>query len=135
MSTTARRSLLLGVAFVAFIGLGLPDGMLGTSWPFTRAEFGRPIEDLGLLIAVWTISGGATAALSGNVSRRIGTGGLLVVATIAGVFGVVLWAIAPVWPVFILGTVVIGLGAGLFDPGINHYVAKNHDSAPPSGPW
>lgn len=126
MSNATRRSVLLGIALVGFVGLGLPDGMLGTAWPFTRADLGRPLEDLGLLITVGTVTGGTMAALSGAVSRRIGSGGLLIVATTATSIGVVMWATAPSFAVFVAGSAIVGLGTGLFDPGINHYVAKHH---------
>ena len=62
------RTLLL-LAFVAFISLGLPDGLLGISWPSMRQEFRLPLDALGLLATVTTAgtSGGAVVVLAGGV--------------------------------------------------------------------
>jgi fucose permease len=121
-----RRRLLLIVALVGFVGLGLPDGVLGTAWPFARADFGRPVEDLGFVITVLTISSALMAAVSGRVGRRLGTGRLLFVALVLATAGGVMWAAATSWGMFVTGAALIGLGGGFFDPAINHHVARHH---------
>lgn len=126
MSRPTRRRILLGIALIAFVGLGLPDGVLGTSWPFVRADLERPVEDLGLIITAMTIASALTAALSGQISRRIGTGGMLLAALAATMVGAGLWAIAPSWPSFVAGATMVGFGGGLLDPGVNHHVARHH---------
>jgi hypothetical protein len=35
---------LILLAYIAFISLGLPDGLLGVAWPSIRADFGRPLD-------------------------------------------------------------------------------------------
>ena len=35
-------SLLLAVIYVAFISLGLPDGLLGSAWPVLHGDMGVP---------------------------------------------------------------------------------------------
>jgi len=42
-----RARLLLILAFVAFISLGLPDGLIGVAWPSMRQSFGLPLDALG----------------------------------------------------------------------------------------
>ena len=128
-----RRRLLLVVALVGFVGLGLPDGVLGTAWPFTRADFDRPLEDLGYVITVLTVASALMAALSGRVGRRIGTGGLLLVALAVSTSGAVMWAAATSWGMFVAGAALIGLGGGFFDPAINHYVARHHGTRSMNG--
>ena len=34
------KTLLALLAFLAFVSLGLPDGLLGVSWPSIRGDFG-----------------------------------------------------------------------------------------------
>ena len=40
------------LAALAFVSLGLPDGLLGVAWPSMRAAFGVELDALGLLLAV-----------------------------------------------------------------------------------
>ena len=42
------------LALLGFIGLGLPEGALGVVWPSMRATFGRPVSELGVLLAAFT---------------------------------------------------------------------------------
>ncbi|WP_168274152.1 hypothetical protein [Rhizobium leguminosarum] len=50
----SKRTILTTLAFLAFISLGLPNGLLGVSWPSIRADFSLPLDRLGLLVAVTT---------------------------------------------------------------------------------
>ena len=34
---------ILMIIYIAFISLGLPDGMLGAAWPTMRLDFGMPV--------------------------------------------------------------------------------------------
>jgi fucose permease len=41
---------LILLAYVAFIALGMPDGLLGVAWPSMRADFSIPLDSLGMLL-------------------------------------------------------------------------------------
>jgi hypothetical protein len=43
--------MLLGISLVAFVSLGLPDGVLGVAWPSIRGAFHLPLSQLGVLLA------------------------------------------------------------------------------------
>jgi len=45
----SKLSLIL-LAYIAFIALGMPDGLLGVAWPSMRAGFSIPLDSLGLLL-------------------------------------------------------------------------------------
>lgn len=60
-----RRTFLALLAFLAFISLGQPDGLLGVSWPSIRGDFGLPLDALGLLVAVQTAGYLTSSFLSG----------------------------------------------------------------------
>ena len=51
---TRRSASLLALAFLGFVGLGLPDGLLGVAWPSLRASFGLRVDALGPLLLAWT---------------------------------------------------------------------------------
>ena len=44
---------LIFISFIAFISLGLPDGLLGVAWPGIRSHFNLPVDALGLVFGFW----------------------------------------------------------------------------------
>lgn len=52
-ATSARRR--LGMAFAAFVALGLRDAATGASWPEMRRSFDQPVGALAFLIVGGTI--------------------------------------------------------------------------------
>ena len=43
------------LAFVAFVGLGMPDGLLGVAWPSIRSGFSVPLDALGMFLTALVI--------------------------------------------------------------------------------
>ena len=121
---TARR-LLAGLAFAAFISLGLPDGLLGVAWPSIRATFGLPVSQLGPLLALIMAGYLASSFLSGALVARWGVGRLLVWSNVLIVVSCSGYALAPRWGVMLACGLLAGLGAGAIDAGINAYTAAH----------
>jgi fucose permease len=119
-----RLSLVL-IAFIAFVSLGLPDGVNGVAWPSVRKTFGLPVGHLALLIAAGTCGYLAASFSSGTVVRRLGVGKLLLVSSLLVVGASAGYALAPVWPVMVALGVCSGLGAGAIDAGLNAYAARH----------
>jgi MFS family permease len=113
------------LAYVAFVALGMPDGLLGVAWPSIRTSFSIPLDAIGMLLTA-AMAGYMTASfLSGPVVTRIGVGRVLAascVMTGAALFG---YTIVPEWWMMVLLGVVAGLGAGAIDAGLNTYVAAH----------
>ncbi len=72
----SRLSLLL-LAYVAFIALGMPDGLLGVAWPSMRADFSIPLDALGILLIASVIGYMTSSFMSGVLIGRMGVGRLL----------------------------------------------------------
>jgi gluconolactonase len=69
--------MLLAIALVAFVSLGLPDGVLGVAWPSIRRSFGLPPDQLGALLASAMVGYLASSFSSGAVVARLGVGWVL----------------------------------------------------------
>lgn len=123
--TPARLGLIL-LAYIAFISLGLPDGLLGVAWPSIRANFTLPLDALGLLLAAATAGYLTSSFLSGQLMNRLGVGGLLAVSCAATGAGLIGYTLVPAWWMMVALGAVAGLGAGAIDAGINTYIAANH---------
>ncbi len=113
------------LAYVAFIGLGMPDGLLGVAWPSIRAGFLIPLDAIGVLLTAVVIGYMTSSFLSGPVVTRVGVGRVL--AASCGMTGVALigYTLVPYWWMMVLLGVVAGLGAGAIDAGLNTYVATH----------
>ena len=123
-SRSTSRFLML-VTFLAFVSIGFPDAVLGVAWPEMRLSFDRSLADVGFIL----VSSGSgyflSGILAGKAIERFGVGRLLAISTslvAAGLFG---YAATPsLWPLLICA-VLIGLGSGAIDTGLNFYASEH----------
>ncbi len=116
---------LILLAYVAFIALGMPDGLLGIAWPSIRAGFSIPMDSVGVLL-IASVSGYMTSGfLSGPLISRVGVGRVLVGSCLITGLGLIGYTLVPVWWMMVGLGVFAGLGAGAIDAGLNTYVASH----------
>jgi fucose permease len=121
----ARPALLVGLAYAAFISLGLPDGLTGVAWPSIRSTFSLPLDALGALITTGTIGYLLASFSSGRIVARIGVGWVLVLSCLATAISLIGYGFAPLWAVMVGLGLLAGLGGGAIDAGLNTYAAEN----------
>ncbi|HKZ08559.1 MAG TPA: MFS transporter [Methylomirabilota bacterium] len=115
--------MLFALALLAFVSLGLPDGVLGVAWPSMRASFGLPLAQLGVLLAASMVGYLGSSFTSGWLVARLGVGRLLVWSSALIVANSAAYALAPRWSAMVAAAVLAGLGAGAIDAGINAFAA------------
>jgi fucose permease len=125
MTALRGRRLLLSIALLAFVSLGLPDGVLGVSWPSIRQSFALPLSQLGSLLATAMTGYLLASFLSGTTVRRLGVGGLLLGSSLLVVISLLGYSLAPSWAFMVALGFFTGLGAGAIDAGINAWAAQN----------
>ena len=111
------------VALVAFVALGLPDGVLGTVWPTLRDDFGRSQAGFGWLIVGFSVGYTTASIASGHLTDRVGVGRSLQGSVLTSCLGLVVITIAPEWWGVVAGFALLGLGDGGIDAGLNAWVA------------
>lgn len=121
----SQRSFLALLSFVAFISLGLPDGVLGVSWPSIRGEFSLPLDALGMLVAVTTAGYLTSSFLGGLILRVMLIGTMLALSTAAAATALLGFALVPVWPMMVALGFLAGLAGGAVDVGLNAYGATH----------
>jgi len=120
--------LLLMIIYLAFISLGLPDGLLGAAWPTMHLQINAPLSYAGYLntlICVFTI---VSSLLCDRITRRIGTGKFTAVSvtlTAAALWG---FSMSDSYWQLLLWAIPYGLGAGGVDAALNNYVAIHYAS-------
>lgn len=117
--------LLVLLAFVAFISLGLPDGLLGVAWPSIRGDLRVPLESLGGLAACQTAGYLIASFLSGRVLRAVPIGVVLALSTLAAALALLGFALTPSWWLLLGFGFLAGLGGGAIDAGLNAYGARH----------
>ncbi|HZM79575.1 MAG TPA: MFS transporter [Candidatus Limnocylindrales bacterium] len=122
---TVRFNPLMGLAYLGFISLGLPDGLLGVAWPWMRAEFGVPLGSVGFIITMSTIGYILSSVAAGFLLARLGVGVLLAGSTTLAGLGLTGTALSPVLAVAACSALVLGMGSGAIDSGLNAYAATN----------
>lgn len=116
---------LIILAYIAFIALGMPDGLLGVAWPSMRADFSIPLDALGMLLFAAVAGYMTSSFFSGVLITRVGVGNLLAVSCALTGFALIGYTLVPSWWIMVLLGVVAGLGAGAIDAGLNTYIAAN----------
>ncbi|MEX1091899.1 MAG: MFS transporter [Acidimicrobiia bacterium] len=124
--SSGRRGVLM-VAFAAFVMLGLADGSLGVAWPSIRSAFGRGVSELGALLAIGSVGHLTASTAYGRIHARIGTGAALGTGCTLMAVGLLGIASAPVWSVIAISAVLLGIGGGLIDTGMNAHAALEFD--------
>lgn len=121
---TGLPAALIAMAFLAFISLGLPDGLPGVTWPFIRETFDRPLGNLGILLICGTGGYLFSGLAGGSIVRRTGLGVVLTVSSAAMVGSLLTYALTPSFYLLIPAAILGGLASGAIDTGINLYGAR-----------
>jgi len=116
------------LAFLAFIGLGVPKAAFGTAWPSVAGDLERDIAELGVVLVVYIGGYFIAAALNGTMMRRFGLGRSLVISGAAGSAALMGYTVAGRWSVLLGAAVLLGISGGMVDAGINAYVALRHST-------
>ncbi|MBM0276932.1 MFS transporter [Micromonospora tarensis] len=117
-----RASLLL-LAYLAFVSLGLPDGLIGVGWPSIRNDFGVPTEAVGWVLTTGTVGYLTSSVLAGFTLARIGVGALLAGSTVLASLALTGYSMSPALAVLVGCALLLGLGSGAIDSGLNAYAA------------
>lgn len=115
--------ILLVIIYIAFIGLGIPDSLIGSAWPAVHSEMNIPVEAVS--VVTFLISGCTvlSSMFSTRILNKMGTAGVTAFSTAMTALSLLGFSLAPSFWFMLPLAVVLGLGAGAIDSGLNNYVA------------
>lgn len=126
MDNQRRSLLLLLVIYLGYISLGLPDGILGVTWPEIYPELNLPLGLAGTIITLGTVLTGMAGFSSGWIIARWHTGPVVLVSGVLTATGLLVLSQAQsAWWLY-AAAVPLGLGAGAVDAGLNGFVARHY---------
>ncbi|MCQ2089788.1 MAG: MFS transporter [Fibrobacter sp.] len=119
---------LLVIIYVTFVGLGLPDTILGAAWPLMQKDLAAPLSAAGILSIIVSLGTIVSSLLTPGLLRRLGTGklttisvGLTMIASAGYGFSTAFWMMC-------LWAIPMGLGAGAIDVALNNFAAIHLES-------
>lgn len=120
--------LLLAIIYLAFISLGLPDGLLGAAWPAMYQQLNVPVSYAGMISMIIALGTIVSSLMSDRLTYRLGPGkvtAISVAMTAAALFG---FSRSGSYGMLCLWAIPYGLGAGSVDASLNNYVALHYSS-------
>ena len=117
---------LLVIIYASFISLGLPDSLLGASWPSMYGTLNVPVSYAGVISMI--VSGGTiiSSLISDRVILRLGTGRVTAISVLMTAAALLLFSVSTNFFAFCVLAVPLGLGAGSVDTALNNFVALHY---------
>lgn len=120
--------ILLVIIYLASIGLGLPDSLLGAAWPAMYGQLQVPVSYMGMIsmvVAVGTIISSLNGA---KLISRFGSGAVTAISVAMTALAIWGFSISSSFGHLCLWAIPYGLGAGSVDAALNNYVAIHYPS-------
>lgn len=118
-------AILIIVIFVSYIGLGIPDSLLGAAWPAIYPEFSLPISAVSIITAFISVGTIFSSFMSARIIKKLGTARVTALSTVITALALFGFSAAPNIYVMCALAFPLGLGAGSVDTALNNYIALN----------
>lgn len=119
---------LLVVIYVAFIGLGLPDTILGAAWPLMQKDLNAPLSAAGILSIIVSVGTVVSSLITPVLIRRLGTGKLVAFSIACTAVAAAGYGFSSDFWMMCLWAIPMGLGAGAIDVALNNFAAIHLES-------
>jgi fucose permease len=117
------------ISLYAFVAIGITEGALGVLLPSILTTYQLTPATVTFLF-ISQILGYVIAALTSSLlSARIGLARMLLLAAVLLTSALMIYALSPFWWLMVGTGVLVGLGIGLIDAGINTYGVSNQRNA------
>ena len=120
--------ILLMIIYLSFISLGLPDSVLGASWPIMYEEFSVPISYAGVVSMIIAFGTIISSLQSDRLTRKLGAGLVTAISVAMTAVALMGFSFSKSFVVLCLWAIPYGLGAGSVDAALNNYVALHYAS-------
>lgn len=121
-------TILLFVIFLAFICLGMPVVLLGAAWPVMQPEYGLALDAVSLISIVISASTVLASLVAGRILRHIRSGIITLISCLLIAGSLIGFTRAPSFGWLIGLAIPLGLGSGLIDVVLNHFVAAHYQA-------
>lgn len=119
---------LLVIIYLSFVGLGLPNSVLGSIWPQMQMELGADVSLVGYLSMTVTAGTVASSVLADRIVCRLGVARVTVISVLMTAGALLGFALSPGVEGLFLCALPLGLAAGAADVALNNFVALHYEA-------
>ncbi|WP_291787979.1 MFS transporter [Cecembia sp.] len=124
-----KEKILILISFLAFISLGLPDGLLGVAWPFISDRLQVPLDRLGILLISF-VAGYLSSSLSNSkIMEKVSLGLLLTMSCFLTGTSLFAFVLIEEWFLLIIAAYFLGTGGGAIDTSINVFASAKFSAS------
>ena len=120
--------ILILIIYLAFISLGLPDALLGASWPIMYQQFDVPVSFAGIVSFIIAMGTVISSLQSDRLTRILGCGKVTAISVAMTAVALIGFSFSNSFWMVCLWAIPYGLGAGSVDAALNNYVALHYAS-------
>lgn len=121
-------TILLVFIYLFYIGLGVPDSLLGAAWPAMYEELHVPISYAGMISVIISTGTVLSSLCSSRVIARLGTAKVTAISTSLTAVALLGFSCSQNFCWLCICAVPLGIGAGSIDTALNNYVALYYDA-------
>lgn len=122
-------TLLLVIIYIAYIGLGIPDSLWGSSWPAVYPELNLPMSYSNFVTTINCMGTIIASIFSARVIQKLGTGKVAAISTSMTAVALLGYSLSGSFIWLCLFSLPLGLGAGAIDVSLNSYVATHYNAS------
>ena len=121
-------ALLLGLIYLAFISLGLPDAVLGSAWPTMSVVLETPLSSLGIVTTIIATGTIVSSLHSDRMIKKLGTPIISISSVALTAVAMLGFSMSHSVLALCIWAIPYGLGAGSIDAALNNFVAVHFQS-------
>lgn len=121
-----RYIVLLAIIYIAFIALGLPDALLGSSWSLVRMELGTSLGTLGIMTFIVYLMSILSTYNAPRLLKYLETKKIVLISIMFTGISLIVMSRVDYFYQMLFFAIPLGMGAGAIDVSLNHYLAVNY---------
>ncbi len=120
--------LLLGIIYMSFISLGLPDAVMASAWPVISYELEVAVSNMGIITIIISIGTIISGLNSDRLINKIGIHKITYISILITAIALFGFSRSTTFIELCFWAIPYGLGAGSIDTALNNYAAINFQS-------
>ncbi len=121
-------TILLVFIYIFYIGLGVPDSLLGAAWPAIYSELSVPVSYASFISSIISCGTVFSSLFSTRVIAKLGTPHVTVLSTSLTAIALLGFSCSHNFLWLCICGIPLGIGAGSIDTALNNYVALHYTS-------
>lgn len=120
--------MLLLLIYLVFVGVGLPDSLLGSAWPLMSRSFGSPTDAAGLLSIGISLGIIVSSLIAYRLVHRFRFGGAAVIGLASMTAAIACYSLAKSYWFALACSFPLGFGSGILQTLFNEYVSQRYSA-------